>query len=144
MKDNHVKHLITGNELNMQGINSVLSLAAALKKDSTLYSDLLKGKHVAIVFEKPSLRTRFSFTVAINQLGGQVIESITQTRKQEAPKDFIRVVQGYCSAMMIRAFDDRIISRNGEVCKNSYYQRSDRYVSSVSVTCRLTDIKRVF
>ncbi|MFX8289530.1 hypothetical protein ABTL40_19335, partial [Acinetobacter baumannii] len=80
-----------------------------IKKDSALYSNLLTHQHVALVFEKPSLRTRFSFTVAINQLGGEVIESVLHTRKEEAPKDIIRVIQGYCSAMMIRTFDNNAL-----------------------------------
>lgn len=106
MKNSDVKHLITGDELSKGGINHLLSLAAQLKVEPSLYADALKGKHVAIIFEKPSLRTRFSFAVAVNQLGGQVVESIAQTRKSEEPKDFIRVVQGYCAAMMIRTFDN--------------------------------------
>ena len=72
---------------------------------------------MAIIFEKPSLRTRFSFSVAVNQLGGQVIESIAQTRKSEEPKDFIRVVQGYCSAMMIRTFDNSALVEMAQYAK---------------------------
>jgi ornithine carbamoyltransferase len=106
MKESQVKHLLTGDELNKEDIKSLLFLASRLKKDDALYSDLLKGKSVAILFEKPSLRTRFSFAVAINQLGGQVIESVSQTRKNEEPKDLIRVIQEYCSAMIIRTYDE--------------------------------------
>ena len=40
------------------------------------------------------------------EMGGNVIESISTTRKQEEPKDFIRVIQGYCSAVVIRTFAD--------------------------------------
>lgn len=101
-----VKHLITGAELGKAAMNNLLCLAAQLKVEQSLYGDLLQGKHVAIVFEKPSLRTRFSFAIAVNQLGGQVIESVATTRKTEEPKDFIRVVQGYCAAMMIRTYDN--------------------------------------
>ncbi len=105
MTTNGVKHLITGHELNQYEIQGLLGLAEQLKADRSLYSDALSGQHIAILFEKPSLRTRLSFSVAINQLGGQIVESISQTRKKEEPKDLIRVVQGYCSAMMIRTFD---------------------------------------
>jgi ornithine carbamoyltransferase len=100
------KHLLTGNELNAQSIGSLLNLAEEMQQNPTLHADTLRGKQVAIVFEKPSLRTRLSFMTAVNALGGQAIESISQTRKTEAPKDFIRVIQGYCDAMMIRTFDD--------------------------------------
>ncbi|MDQ2993412.1 MAG: ornithine carbamoyltransferase [Pseudomonadota bacterium] len=117
MNNNQVKHLITGNELNKAGINNLLALAAKLKVGDARYDDLLKGKHVAIIFEKPSLRTRFSFAVAVNQLGGQIIESVAQTRKSEEPKDFIRVVQGYCAAMMIRTYDNSALVEMAQYAK---------------------------
>ncbi len=100
------KHLLTGNELTKDDINALLSLAIKVKQQPSLYSDSLMGESVALIFEKPSLRTRFSFSAGINQLGGQAIESMSHTRKSEEPEDFIRVIQGYCTAMMIRTFDD--------------------------------------
>lgn len=104
MTNTQLKHLITGDELSPSAINHILSLAVKIKNDPKLYNNLMHGKHVAIIFDKPSLRTRFSFTAAINQLGGQVIESLSQTRKMEEPKDLIRVIQGYCAALIIRTF----------------------------------------
>lgn len=100
------QHLLTGNELSKQDIDSVLALACQMKQDVTLHANVFNNQCVAIIFEKPSLRTRFSFTAAISQLGAQAIESVTASRKTELPQDFIRVIQGYCSAMMIRTFDD--------------------------------------
>lgn len=111
------KHLISGAELSKEGMNKILGLAARLKNDGSMHANLLQGKHVAIIFEKPSLRTRFSFSVAINQLGGQVVESIADSRKAEEPKDFIRVIQGYCSAMMIRAFDNNSLVEMAQYAK---------------------------
>ena len=110
MKNLPIKHLITGDELNKNDILNVLSLASHLKKDGSSYAKALEGKYIAICFDKPSLRTRFSFTGAINKLGAHVIESVSQTRKTEAPKDFIRVIQGYCDAVMIRTFEDKMLS----------------------------------
>jgi ornithine carbamoyltransferase len=103
---NNPTHLLTGDELNTQQLIELLTLASQFKQNRMLYNDALASKHIALAFDKPSLRTRFSFTVAIQQLGGQVVESIGNTRKNEAPKDFIRVVQGYCDALMIRTFND--------------------------------------
>ncbi len=105
-----IKHLLTGNELSTLDIHSILNLAEKMKANPALYTTALSGKHVALVFEKPSLRTRFSFTAAVSQLGGHVIESVGQNRKTEQPKDFIRVIQGYCAAMMIRTYDDNDLS----------------------------------
>lgn len=104
------KHLLTGDELNAGELLHLLQRAADMKANPLQYAEVLAGKHVALVFEKPSLRTRFSFTAAVQQLGGQVIESQSNSRKAELPQDFIRVVQGYCSAMMIRTFHDADLS----------------------------------
>lgn len=102
-----IQHLLTGNELSKQDIETILTLACQMKDDPNLHANAFSNQCVAIIFEKPSLRTRFSFTAAISQLGAQAIESVTSSRKSELPQDFIRVVQGYCSAMMIRTFDDQ-------------------------------------
>ncbi|NKB46945.1 MAG: ornithine carbamoyltransferase [Legionellales bacterium] len=99
-------HLLTGDEFTAEELTQLLTLANQLKNDHTLHRHTLTGRHVALAFDKPSLRTRFSFTVAVQQLGGSVVESVGDSRKNEAPKDFIRVLQGYCDALMIRTFND--------------------------------------
>lgn len=104
-----LKHLLTGNELTESNLNEILLISALIKKDPYKYSTLLKNKHIALIFEKPSLRTRFSFTAAVHQLGGNVIESVSQTRKTEEPKDLIRVLQGYCNAVMVRTHSDQVL-----------------------------------
>ncbi|QDP72456.1 ornithine carbamoyltransferase [Legionella israelensis] len=104
-----IKHLIKGDEFNQEEIHSLLTLAMAMKKNKNLHAKALAGQHIALIFEKPSLRTRFSFGAAANHLGAHVIESVSQTRKSESPKDMIRVIQGYCSAMMIRTFDNCVL-----------------------------------
>ncbi len=101
-----IQHLLTGNELSNQDIEGILTLAGQMKQNPLLHANAFSNQCVAIIFEKSSLRTRFSFTAAISQLGAQAIESVSSTRKAELPQDFIRVIQGYCSAMMIRTDDD--------------------------------------
>jgi ornithine carbamoyltransferase len=66
----------------------------------------LQGKTLAILLEKPSFRTKLSFQVAIESLGGRAIESISNTRKKEEPKDSIRVLNEYCDIVMLRTHDD--------------------------------------
>ncbi|MEE9451704.1 MAG: ornithine carbamoyltransferase [Gammaproteobacteria bacterium] len=105
------QHLITGTELSAQEIEAVLQCAIELKKDRLKYKSVLQDKHLALIFEKPSLRTRFSFTIAMRELGGDVIESVSASRKSETPEDQMRVLQGYCHAVMIRTHDDEILQR---------------------------------
>ncbi|MBS0620842.1 MAG: ornithine carbamoyltransferase [Verrucomicrobia bacterium] len=113
------KHLLTGEELSAGEIKSLLSLASELKekRKEGHATDILKGKHLALLFEKPSLRTRFSFTVAMHELGGNIVESLGETRKKEEPEDVARVVEGYCHAVMIRTHGDEILTRMGQVSK---------------------------
>lgn len=113
------KHLLTGEELSIDEIKSLLSLASELKKKRRegRAMNILKGKHLALLFEKSSLRTRFSFTVAMHELGGHVVESLSETRKKEEPEDVARVIEGYCHAVMIRTHSDDILTRMSQVSK---------------------------
>src|SRR4051812_4349118 len=107
------QNVLTGTELNHGELESVLTLAETLKSERAqgkMRTDLA-GKHVALVFDKPSLRTRVSFTVAVEELGGQVIEVASGNRKTEEPEDSIRVLEGYVHAAMVRTFEHSILER---------------------------------
>ena len=69
----HASSYLTELDLNVEETKKVLADAAWLKKDRMMHADL-SGKHVALYFEKPSVRTRVSFTVAVHELGGHVVE----------------------------------------------------------------------
>ncbi|WP_341273385.1 ornithine carbamoyltransferase [Legionella beliardensis] len=100
------KHVITGQELTASAIADILHLASLLKKNPSHYQDKLKNKTLAMVFDKLSFRTRLSFNLAIESLGGIAIESVNSTRKSETPSDLIRVLNGYCDFVMVRTHDD--------------------------------------
>ncbi|WP_419418436.1 ornithine carbamoyltransferase [Legionella sp. D16C41] len=101
-----ISHLLTGLELSANDIATILKLAREVKSNPSHYKEALAGKALAMIFEKPSFRTRLSFNLAIQGLGGHVVESISSTRKTEQPKDFIRVLNGYCDYVMIRTHGD--------------------------------------
>jgi ornithine carbamoyltransferase len=63
------------------------------------------------MFEKPSLRTHLSFAVAMQELGGAVVESFSLNRKKEEPEDVARVVSGFCHAVMVRTHEHEILER---------------------------------
>jgi ornithine carbamoyltransferase len=107
------KHLLTGEELAPGEILGVLDFAEQLRqerKEGRLRTDLA-GQSLALLFEKPSLRTRVSFTVAMQELGGQVVECLSTSRKQEEPEDVARVLAGYCHGIMVRTFEQKVLER---------------------------------
>ncbi len=107
------QHFLTGTEFSASQMLSLLQLALAIKKWRTQnnWQNRLRRKHLALLFEKPSLRTRFSFTVAMRELGGDVVESLADTRKAETPEDQGRVLSGYCDAIMLRTHADQTLIR---------------------------------
>ena len=66
-----MRHLLTGFEFSQDEYLDILDTAAAMKKDPKKYNQVLAGRSGAIMFEKPSLRTRTTFELAFYRLGGQ-------------------------------------------------------------------------
>lgn len=102
------RHCLTGTELSFNDIQAILNTARAMKKNPLSYRQSLTGKSLVMLFEKPSFRTRLSFSMAIQNMGGIAIESVSNTRKSEEPADLIRVLNGYADFIMLRTHDDAI------------------------------------
>ena len=87
----------------------MLDLAAEMKADRYAYRPLAGPKSVAVLFEKPSLRTRVSFEVGIAELGGNPIIVDAQTThfgRGESMADAGRVLSRYVDAIVMRTFGD--------------------------------------
>jgi carbamoyl-phosphate synthase large subunit len=97
---------LTGLELSKNELLAVLELASKVKKNPEKFAKALADKNMAMIFEKPSFRTRLSFTRAIQSLGGTVIESVSTTRKNEESRDLIRVLNGYFDFVMVRTHEE--------------------------------------
>jgi ornithine carbamoyltransferase len=108
-----MKHFLTGTELGRGDLLALLEKADSLRleRERGELRDDLKGKVLALLFEKPSLRTHLSFSVAMKELGGEVVESFSLNRKKEEPEDVAQVVAGYCSAIMLRTHEHSILER---------------------------------
>ncbi len=104
-------HLLTGMELKAQDLQLILEMAILLKKNPEQYSKILEGKSLAMIFDKPSFRTRLSFSLAIQSLGGKSVESLASNRKHEVPQDTISVLNNYCDFLMIRTHEDEIVEK---------------------------------
>lgn len=93
-----------------------LELAAQVKVDRILGRDAptaqaLAGRHVAMLFEKPSLRTRTTFEVAVRELGGNVVglQADVALGKREPVADVARNLERWVHAVVIRTFSQRLI-----------------------------------
>jgi ornithine carbamoyltransferase len=102
-------HLLRDDDLTPAQQGAVLDLAATLKTDRT-GARTLAGRSVAVIFEKPSLRTRVSFEVGIGELGGQAViidARSTHFGRGETVGDAARVLSRYVHAIVIRTFSDQ-------------------------------------
>jgi ornithine carbamoyltransferase len=98
------RHFLTGEELTADELLALLDRAAELKADR-LASRALAGKSVALIFDKPSTRTRLSFDVAVHELGGHPLllrEGELQLARGESLRDTALVLSRYVHAMGIR------------------------------------------
>lgn len=91
-------------------LQEMLSLAIHLKKEwqSTGNPPILKNKAMAMIFQKPSLRTRVSFDMAMRHLGGNALylsPAEIGLGKRESIADVARVISGYVDIIMARVFD---------------------------------------
>ena len=75
-----------------------------VKRDPSGYVTALKGRYLSLLFEKPSLRTRLTFEVAIKQLGGDAILSTGPVGGREPVKDVARNLDRWTNAIVARTF----------------------------------------
>ncbi|MDD5006023.1 MAG: ornithine carbamoyltransferase [Candidatus Omnitrophica bacterium] len=106
------KDFVSIKDLSTQEIETVFSLAKELKKDRLKFFGALKGKSVALIFQKPSNRTRVSFEVGISQLGGNAIylkpEDINPGVR-ESIADISKTLSRYLDAIILRTFGHDIV-----------------------------------
>lgn len=95
----------------------LVELAAKMKKERGRHGDPLKGKTLAMIFEKPSTRTKISFAVAMTELGGYPLylsAKDLQMDHGETVEDTARVMSRFVHGIMYRAFDYKIMDRLGD------------------------------
>ncbi|MCL5071389.1 MAG: ornithine carbamoyltransferase [Actinobacteria bacterium] len=109
---NRQKDFLTLKDYSKEEILNLINLAAKIKKDKKLYSDLLKSKSIALLFDKHSTRTRLSFEAGIEQLGGNCIyldASTLQLKRGETIQDSAKVFSGYLDGLIIRTFKQETV-----------------------------------
>ncbi|MES2677182.1 MAG: ornithine carbamoyltransferase [Pseudomonadota bacterium] len=113
-----MKHFIDLNQISAGELKSIIALAKKLKTLNYQTSkNLLPGKNLAMIFEKPSTRTRVSFEVAINQLGGNAVVMNAldmQLGKGETVADTAKVLSRFVDAVMVRCKDHNLLVEMSE------------------------------
>ena len=113
------KHILTLDELDSKEIEHLLELAIELKKQQKKGNEkpVLQGKTLAMIFEKPSTRTRVSFEVGMLQLGGHAITLSSdnlQTSRGETISDTAKALSRYVDVIMARVYEHETLEKLAE------------------------------
>lgn len=111
--------LLTGGEWSSEQIRELYHLAADIKARPERYRSALAGRFLALIFEKPSLRTRVTFEVGISSMGGgAVFLDHTQSRlgERESVSDVARNLDRWVQGIVARVFEHRVL---GELAENA-------------------------
>jgi ornithine carbamoyltransferase len=104
---NQLNHFLADDQLNKSQLLALIELAIKIKKNPTDYNQALAGKSVAMIFEKPSLRTHVSFDMGINKLGGHALYLGQQNGKlgeRERVSDYAKNLSCFSDAIVARVF----------------------------------------
>ncbi len=96
-------------DLSDDELRAVLDLSAQVKRSPREYADSLAGKSIALLFEKPSLRTRLTFELAIQQLGGSSLFTEGPVGVREPLKDVARNLDRWVNGIVARVFSQATI-----------------------------------
>ncbi|MFQ5951344.1 MAG: ornithine carbamoyltransferase [Candidatus Geothermarchaeales archaeon] len=108
------KDFLTLNDLSQKEIQDLLDLAREMKERPSAYRSVLRDRLLAMVFQKPSTRTRVSFEAAITGMGGHAIYlgwDQLQLDRGETIEDTGRVLSRYVHGIMARVFDHKDLER---------------------------------
>lgn len=131
MKSLKGRNFLTLKDFTPEEIQNFLDLAADLKakKKQGITGTSLKGKNIALIFEKPSTRTRCAFTVGANDEGGfptYLGKGEIQLGKKESVEDTACVLGRMFDAIEFRGFKHEHVEALGEVFRSSRMERTDR------------------
>jgi ornithine carbamoyltransferase len=122
------RHLLSDMDLSLEALTHLLGLAEQIKRTPARFSKSLAGRYLSLLFEKPSLRTRLTFELAIKQLGGDAVNYAGPIGEREPIKDVTRNLERWTQCIVARVFAQSTIE---ELAKWSHVPvinaLSDRY-----------------
>jgi len=104
------KDLISIQDLTTQEIDELFNLTVELKRNKTKFNKVLAGKTLALIFQKPSNRTRVSFEVGMYQLGGNSVylsPGEINLGVRETIKDAAKTISRYVDGIVLRTFEHK-------------------------------------
>jgi ornithine carbamoyltransferase len=102
-------HFATDLDFSAEAVTQLLDLANQMKRAPARFAQTLAGRYLTLLFEKPSLRTRMTFELAIKQLGGDAVASIGPIAEREPVKDIARNLDRWTHAIAARVFSQTTI-----------------------------------
>src|SRR5260221_1201935 len=106
------KGLLTGGEWSPAHSRELLALTTDIKSNPSRYAETLRGKFLALIFEKPSLRTRVTFEVVIQSMGGHVVfpdHTHARLGEREAIDDVARNLERWVQGIVARVYEQRVL-----------------------------------
>lgn len=104
-----LEHFLADDQLNKEQTLELIALAIKIKTSPSDYAQALAGKSVAMIFEKPSLRTHVSFDMGISKLGGHALYLGQQNGKlgeRERVSDYAKNLSCFADAIVARVFSN--------------------------------------
>ena len=101
------RDLLTGTEWNSSTVRDLLALSADVKSRPSKFARALAGRYIAMIFEKPSLRTRTTFDVGMQSLGGGAVyldHQHTRLGERESIKDVAKNLERWVHGIVARTF----------------------------------------
>ena len=116
-------------DLSHSELLSLLDLSGQVKRNPTRFARALAGRYAALLFEKPSLRTRLTFELAMKQLGGDSVLSNGPIGGREPLKDVARNLDRWVNGIVARVFSQNTVD---ELARGrAGHQRAERPLSSL-------------
>ncbi len=113
------KDLLSVAQLSAEDIDTVFATARALKEGRDHYTDLLARKRLAMIFEKDSLRTRFTFDIGMQELGGRCVfldHRDARIGSREALRDVARNLERWVDVVVLRTFKHKAVEEVAAHC----------------------------
>ena len=114
-EEDQTRHILSVSDLTTEELKRILKITEQVKKKPKKYRKVLENKTLLMIFQAPSLRTRISFEVAMNQLGGSALNYDLQgsplIKGKESLEDTARVISRYADAACLRIYDHKELEK---------------------------------